>query len=147
MISTAYSIPTLAFLLMLQSALALPAAALGQDQLVELPVTIGDGDDREVSVLLDQNHLKLATIILRRGTVLPTHSAPVPATIQVVLGAGVIHVAGEPVEVSKGSIIVLAAGEQHDVVPEPESDMLLLVHYLRTAAVREAGDSAHDHQP
>ena len=114
---------------------------------VSVPTEIGEGEGKEVKVLVDADHLKLATIILRDGTSLPTHSTPVPATIQVLEGDGVIHVLGKPVAVEKGSVVVLAAGEEHDVVPRPESDMLLLVHYLRTAkADGHSGHGAHDHQ-
>ena len=115
-------------------------------QALELPRSIGAGDGKEVSVLLDESHVKLATITLRRGTVLPTHSTPVPATIQVLEGEGVIHVGSEAVAVSQGMIVFLAAGEQHDVVPAPGSDMLLLVHYLRCASATAAPPSpSHDH--
>ena len=107
--------------------------AVSRSQVVELPHGAGSGDGKEVAVLLDESHLKLATITLRLGTILPAHSAPVPATVQVLEGEGVMHVGGEAVPVSKGTVVSLAAGEEHDVVPEPGSDMLLLVHYLRGA--------------
>lgn len=97
----------------------------------ELPSQAGAGEDKEVSVLLDESHLKLATIALRRGTALPRHSAPVPTTIQVLAGDGVIYAGSEAVPVSTGTILALAADEEHAVTPAPESDMLLLVHYLR----------------
>ena len=113
---------------------------------LQLPKSIGTGDAKEVSVLLDDEHLKLATITLRGGTVLPTHSTPVPATIQVLDGGGVIHVGSRAVPVSKGSLVVLAAGEDHDVVPAEGSDMLLLVHYLRGAGEGHSKpESDHHH--
>ena len=113
---------------------------------VDVPGQIGEGDDREVTVLVDTADLKLATVTLRRGTVLPAHSTPVPATLHVLEGRGTIHVGDQPVAVSTGSIVILAADEEHDVVPAPDTDMLVLVHYLRTAA---SGDPhrghAHEH--
>ncbi len=111
-------------------------------QMLQLPDMAGDGDAKEVNVMMDEAYLKLATITLRRGTVLPAHSAPVAATIQVLEGNGIIHVAGEAVTVTDGSIVVLTAGQEHDVVPEKDSDMLLLVHYLRST---EGGGEAEDH--
>ena len=108
-------------------------AVSSANQIVDVPRSAGSGPGKEVIVLLDQSHLKIATIALRRGTVLPPHSAPVPATILVLEGEGVAHIAGKPVPVSRGSLISLAPGEEHDVVPDPGSDMLLLVHYLRGA--------------
>ena len=106
-------------------------------QVVELPRSVGSGDAKEVSILLDESHLKLATIALRQGTNLTSHSAPVPVTIQVLEGEGIIHIGGKPVHASKGTVVSLAAGEEHDVVPEPGSAMLLLVHYLRTGRGKE----------
>ncbi len=97
----------------------------------ELPQAVGDGPGQEVSVLLDASHLKLAVLTLRRGTVLPPHSAPVPTTIQVLVGKGIVGVDGERIPVSKGSIVALPAGAEHEVLPEQGSDMSLLVHYLR----------------
>ena len=102
-------------------------------QSLELPRSAGSGDGIEVSVLIDERHLKLATITLRDGTPLPSHTAPVPVTIQVLQGAGVLHTGGMPVTMTPGSLVSVVANEEHDVIPEPGSDMLLLVHYLRGA--------------
>ena len=102
-------------------------------QSIELPRSAGSGNGKEVSVLLDERHLKLATIALRDGTPLPPHTAPVPVTIQVLEGEGVIHTGGKPVTVTRGSLVSLVANEEHEVVPKPGGDMLLLVHYLRGA--------------
>lgn len=110
-----------------------PAVAPTQNHTLELPRSAGGGDDKEVSVLLDERHLKLVTIALRKGTSLPPHSAPVPVTIQVLEGEGVIHVGGKPVPVVPGSLVSLVAGEEHDVVTNDGGDMLLLVHYVRGA--------------
>ncbi len=107
--------------------------AVSRSQVVELPSSAGSGDGKEVTVLLDESYLKLATIALRHGTLLPAHSAPVPTTVHVLEGKGVIHVGGQPVPVSRGTVVSLAAGEEHDVVPETGGNMLLLVHYLRGA--------------
>ncbi len=99
----------------------------------EIPQSIGSGEGREVSVLLDAQHLKLATVVLRDGSILPPHRAKVPATILVVAGEGVIHLGKEAVPLSRGTLVALAANEEHDVVPRPGGDMILLVHYLRAA--------------
>ena len=47
-------------------------------RVVELPGQPGAGNPREVRVLVDEPALKLATIVLRGGTVLPTHQSDVP---------------------------------------------------------------------
>jgi hypothetical protein len=52
------------------------AATLAADpasRVVELPGTPSAGEPREVRVLVDEPALKLASIVLRAGTVLPTH--------------------------------------------------------------------------
>ena len=113
-------------------------------QVFELPKLVGDGPGREVSVQLDEGHLKLATITLRKGTVLDAHSAPVPATILVLEGEGVMNIGGKSIPASRGTLVSLPAGEEHDVVPRPGSDMLLLVHYLRGAG-DEAPTEGHQH--
>jgi quercetin dioxygenase-like cupin family protein len=122
------------------------SAVSTKSQVFELPQSIGAGEGKEVSVLLDESHLKLATVVLRHGTTLPAHSTPVPATILVLEGKGVIHVGSEAVPVSKGTLLTLAAGEEHDVVPAPDTNMLLLVHYLRSASAAASpppADHAH----
>lgn len=101
------------------------------NQTMDLPQSVGSGIGKEVSVLLDESHLKLAMIALRDGTVLPLHTAPVPVTIHVLAGEGAIHVGSETVTVTAGSLVSLMANEEHDVIPRPGGDMLLLVHYLR----------------
>ncbi len=136
--------------LLLASTTALPTTAEAAEtsssttQIIALPLSAGSGEGKEVSILLDERHLKLATIALRRGTPLPSHSAPVPVTIQVLEGDGIIHAAGKALTVSKGAIISLAPGADHDVVPRQESDMLLLVHYLRTCE-GEAKEPTSEH--
>ena len=107
------------------------------NQTFELPLTAGSGKDKEVTVLLDEHHLKLVTIALRSGTSLTPHCAEVPVTIHVLEGEGTIHVGAKPVPVSRGSIVVLLAGEEHDAVPGRSGNILLLVHYLRSAQQKQ----------
>ena len=121
------------------------SSASAKSQVFELPQSSGGGEGKEVTVLLDEGHLKLATVALRGGTRLPTHSTPVPATILVLEGVGVIHVGSEAVPVAKGTIVSLAAGVEHDVVPASGSDMLLLVHYVRGAPGSPPPD-VHQHR-
>jgi len=147
------SIPLLTLALLLTGvAIVAPTQATAdtleaaKGRVFELPATPGAGDGKEVVVLIDDAHLKLATVALRGGTALAAHSAPVPTTIQVLEGEGVIHIAGEAVTVAKGTIVALLAGEEHDVVPAPGSNIFLLVHYLRSAVGTEAPSNAsHEH--
>lgn len=110
-----------------------PTMDTPSSRLLTVPRSAGDGGKKDVTVLLDERHLKLATIALRDGTSLPPHRAPVPVTIHVLEGDGVIHAGGKPLAVTGGSLVSLAANEDHDVIPKAASDMLLLVHYLRGA--------------
>lgn len=110
------------------------AGTRSTNHVYELPLSAGDGQGKEVEVLLDERHLKLATVVLRGGSALPSHRAPVPTTILVLDGEGVIHLGKEAVPVSRGTLVALDADEDHDVVPRPGSEMILLVHYLRNTS-------------
>jgi len=70
--------------------LGVPAA-----RVVELPGPPGAGQPREVRTLTDEPALKLVTIVLRAGTVLPQHHAPVPVTIMALQGGGTVVIGSE----------------------------------------------------
>lgn len=113
-------------------ALAHPAPALGGPaaRVVELPPTVGPGQPREVRVLVDEPALELATIVLRRGTLLPEHHAAVPVTIQALQGAGTVIVGAERLRIDATHSVVLAARVPHAVQPDTGTDLVLLVHHL-----------------
>jgi quercetin dioxygenase-like cupin family protein len=98
--------------------------------MIELPTTSGVGAPREVAVLVDEPALKLVSIILRAGTVLGEHQAPIPVTIQALEGAGTVVVGTERLRLDRGHAVVLAAGVAHSVEPDAGSDLILLVHHL-----------------
>jgi|GEM_PF-2608007 len=101
-----------------------------------------DGESpREARIILKTPALKLAAIALRRGTILPDHDAPVPVTITALRGAGVVTAGGERLRLDPDHVVVLAPGVVHAVIPEPGTDMLLLVHHIG-----EAPPKAHDEQ-
>lgn len=97
---------------------------------VELPVSVGPGDPREVRFLVDQPALKLATIVLRQGTVLPEHHAPVPVTIQALEGTGTVTAGGERFRIGREQALLLGPNVAHTVYPDTGTDLVLLVHYL-----------------
>lgn len=113
-------------------ALAHHAPALGGPaaRVVELPPTVGPGQPREVRVLVDEPALELATIVLRRGTLLPEHHAAVPVTIQALQGAGTVIVGAERLRIDATHSVVLAARVPHAVQPDTGTDLVLLVHHL-----------------
>lgn len=124
---------------------ALPIAAIESPQLVQIPAHQEAKDGKKVTVLVDDEGLKLATIFLNAATPLPAHSTPVPATIHVLEGEGAILVEGKEMSVTPGSIVILGAGQEHEVVPSAASHMLLLVHYLRGGETPHSAEPAHQH--
>ncbi len=108
------------------------APALGGPaaRVVDFPSTVGPGQPREARVLVDEPALKLVTIVLRQGTLLPEHSAPIPVTIQALQGAGTVLVGTERLRIDPTHAVVLAASVSHAVQPDPGTDLVLLVHHL-----------------
>lgn len=111
-----------------------PAIGGAAARLVEFPPSAGAGQPREVRVLVDEPALKLVTLILRRGTVLPEHHSPVPVTIQALSGAGTLIAGSERFRIDAAHAVVLAAAVPHAVEPDPGTDLVLLVHHLGRAA-------------
>ncbi|MBK8692749.1 MAG: hypothetical protein IPN17_10770 [Deltaproteobacteria bacterium] len=112
------------------------APALGglAARVVDFPTTVGPGQPREARVLVDEPALKLVTIVLRQGTLLPEHSAPIPVTIQALQGAGTVLVGTERLRIDPTHAVVLAASVSHAVQPDPGADLVLLVHHLGRGA-------------
>ncbi|MCA9617505.1 MAG: hypothetical protein KC731_00700 [Myxococcales bacterium] len=110
--------------------------------MLAIPAAAADGPKREVLVLVDRPELKLATIILREGTVLPEHSAPVPVTIQLLEGAGTARFGDNEERMHASKLLLLEADEAHTIVPDAGTTTVLLVHYLR--AVQATGKAASD---
>ena len=93
-----------------------------------------DGPDREVSVVLDAPHLKIVSIALRRGTVLPEHVAPVPVIIQAAAGAGTVILGDQRVHLDGTHPVSLAPNVPHAVEPEAGTDVTLVVFHVRGRA-------------
>lgn len=98
---------------------------------VTLPTEAGAGDPKEIKVVLDTPHVKLATITLRAGTVLEEHSAPMPVTIQSLAGTGTVKMGDKTETIGPGRMVFLAPNVAHEVVPEGKSDLVLLVHHIK----------------
>ncbi|MBL8961984.1 MAG: hypothetical protein JNJ98_19130 [Gemmatimonadetes bacterium] len=108
-----------------------PPQPLGY-HVVALPLTAGTGSARETHVVLETPHLKLATVVLRNGAILEEHSAPTPVTIQVVSGRGTVTLGAASETVSAGSLLALSPGLTHVIRPDAGTDMVLVVHHLKT---------------
>ena len=114
------------------AAAARHAPALGGPaaRVVDFPSTVGPGQPREARVLVDEPALKLVTIVLRQGTLLPEHHAPIPVTIQALQGAGTLMAGTNRFRIDPTHAVVLAASVPHSVQPDPGTDLVLLVHHL-----------------
>ncbi|MBK7539521.1 MAG: hypothetical protein IPI49_30020 [Myxococcales bacterium] len=121
----------------------LPLPTGAAQRLVELPPAASAGPPRQVQVLVDEPALKLATIVLRQGTVLPTHQSAVPVTIVALHGAGTVVAGTERLRLDPTHAVVLAAGVPHAVEPDATADLVLLVHHLGQAA--SPGHPDHHH--
>lgn len=97
---------------------------------IDLPTATPAGQDKETRTLFESPHLKLASIILRRGTVLAEHSAPVAVTIQALSGSGVVEIGDKREKVSPGRMVYLAPNTKHAVRPDGTAELVLLVHHL-----------------
>jgi len=99
-------------------------------RVVELPGTPGAGEPREVRVLVDEPALKLASIVLRGGAVLPTHHSAVPVTIVALQGSGTVVAGAERLRLDPTHAVVLGPNVPHAVEPDDGTDLVLLVHHL-----------------
>ena len=99
-------------------------------RVVELPGPPGTGQSREVRALVDEPALKLVTIVLRAGTVLPQHRSEVPVTIVALQGGGTVVAGAERLHIDATHAVVLGPGVPHAVEPDAGTDLVLLVHHL-----------------
>jgi quercetin dioxygenase-like cupin family protein len=106
---------------------------------VPVPAAAASGAPKDVELLLETPHLKLARITLRKGTVLAEHSAPMPVTIQILRGAGVIKFKDREERLSPERMVVLGPNVTHAVVPDPNTDLEILIHHLKAGPPPGAG--------
>ena len=93
----------------------------------------GDAPVR-ASVLLDVAAVKIVAIRVRRGAVLPEHTAAAPVVIQATRGRGTLRADGSDHPLSAGQFVVLAANVVHSVTAVGDEDLVLTVQHLRGAA-------------
>lgn len=99
-------------------------------RVVELPRTPSVGAPRDVRVLVDEQALKLASIVLREGTVLPTHHSAVSVTIVALQGSGTVVAGDGRLRLDPTHAVVLAPNVPHSVEPDSGTDLVLLVHHF-----------------
>lgn len=107
---------------------------------LDLPGAPGAGPPREVRAVAEVTGLKVVTIVLRGGAVLPEHHAKAQVTIVALSGAGVLVAGGERHRLDAKHAVLLAAGVPHSVEPDAGSDLVLLVHHAG------GGDEHHHHE-
>lgn len=100
---------------------------------VAFPEISEEGKPIEVSTLVNEDGLKIKTITLRAGKVLPVHTAPSPVTIMALQGSGELVSGEERFPLDPGHAVLLAAEAPHEVIPDEGTTMVLLIHYLATA--------------
>jgi quercetin dioxygenase-like cupin family protein len=109
------------------------------NQPIQLPHEIGDGNDREVRMLLSDRRRKLVLIQLRRGALLADHSAKVPITIQAILGKGTLRVGPDAHPLVPGVIVPVDAHVVHSVRAEPA--VAILVSFFRNGEISGEDDT------
>lgn len=120
--------------------LAMPAAHACPAHAVALPVPPVAGAPKETKELLDTPFVKLVSITLRGGTVLPDHAAPVAVTLQALTGSAVVKYGEKQEKIGPGQLVLLGPNTVHSVVPDGKGDVVILVHFLKMAG----GDGKHE---
>lgn len=85
---------------------------------------------KEVKIVVNEPSLKLASLTLRGGTILPAHDGDVPVMIVAQRGKGVVVANGERLPIDPDHAVFLAPKVSHAVEPEPGTDLVLLVFHL-----------------
>jgi quercetin dioxygenase-like cupin family protein len=112
---------------------------------IALPTEAGAGAPKDIKPVLDNAHLKLATIILRKGALLAEHSSPMPVTILVLKGSGNATVGGKKLRIDVGHMVFVSPNVAHAVEPDAGTDLVLLVHHVKVAGANEGGPHHDDH--
>jgi len=88
----------------------------------------GDAKDKTVDQLFDGTFRKLVEVRLRNHAVLSRHRADVPITVYCISGKGVFAAGSdldEFQELRPGTLLTLEAGVEHEVVADPEVQILV----------------------
>jgi quercetin dioxygenase-like cupin family protein len=97
---------------------------------VTLPAAAPAGASTEPNVLLETAHLKLVSIRVPKGGVLPAHSAQTQVSVQALSGAGEVKIGDTLMRIDAAHMVVLAPGITHEVRASAERDLVLLIHHV-----------------
>lgn len=91
---------------------------------------IGDGKEKEVTMLFEGEKRKIAQLILRDGTNLRWHSVAVPITIQCIAGEGELQIKNEKktdtLKLIPGTLVTLESLVDHDIIGKPSVSIVLI---------------------
>ncbi len=106
------------------------APAMAPTMVFDLPSAGGSDLPKEAKIVVDAPAAKIATIVLRRGTVMPEHASPVAVTIVALSGAGTVVIGDQRLRFDATHGVLLAPAVSHSVEPDAGTDLVLLVHHL-----------------
>jgi quercetin dioxygenase-like cupin family protein len=113
----------------LDARIATPQSAAKENPMTVLALqsSIEPGADKQVVSLFTGPRRTLVQITLRNGATLAAHKAPVPITIQCVVGSGTLALKDEGTSVSltPGVLVTLEPGVAHEIVASPSVSILL----------------------
>ena len=113
----------------LDARIATPRSVAKEDpmKVLALQSSIEPGADKQVVSLFTGPRRTLVQITLRNGTTLAAHKAPVPITIQCVVGSGELALKDEGTSLSltPGVLVTLEPGVVHEIVASPSVSILL----------------------
>jgi quercetin dioxygenase-like cupin family protein len=108
---------------------------------VKVPREAGKGPAKEVKVLLDTPFVKLVSLTLRGGQTLEEHAVATAITVQALAGSGTVTTAGKAEKIGPGDMLLIGPNAKHAVRPDKGKDLVLLLHFLKTAGK----GGPHDH--
>ena len=112
------------------------AASAGPARSLDIPAADPAGPDLQTHLLLDSAAVKLMSIRLRAGAILPEHASDLPVLIEAVAGAGAVAIGDRRLPIDASRVVSLAPAVRHAVTADAGSELVLLVHHLRGASAR-----------
>lgn len=99
-------------------------------KVLNIQTEIGEGKDKEATVLFEGERRKIAQLTLRNGMSLKSHSAEEPITVQCVSGEGELIIGegenSESIKLHPGVFVTIEANVLHDVISQPSISILLI---------------------
>ena len=84
--------------------------------------------------LIKSRDLQLMRLVLRACESLPPHHVGGEVTLQCLEGHVQISIPGRRIELKTGEVVLLPAGEEHDVQAQADSSVLVTISLAKSAA-------------